>query len=86
MTGTFDDVGSDVSGFSEELVDDDLLGVCLYSVAEGEDGISEVDGFVVNAESLKLEKIGGFCVFRNHYQAIMEKTPQDKLAVSFTVG
>ena len=75
-----------MASFVKELVDDDLLGVCLYSVAEGEDGISEIDGFMVNAESLKLKKIGGFCVFRNHYQAIKEKTPQDKLAVSFTVG
>jgi hypothetical protein len=41
---------------------------------------------MVYAESLKLEKIGGFCIFRNHYQAIKEKTPQDKLAVSFAVG
>ena len=75
-----------MSGFIEELVDDDLLGVCLDGIAEGEDGIDEIDGFVIYAESLKLEKIGGFCVFRNHYQAIMEKTPQDKLAVSFAVG
>ena len=75
-----------MSGFIEELVDDDLLGVCLDGIAEGEDGIDEIDGFVVNAESLKLEKIGGFCVFQNHYQAIKEKTPQDKLAVSFAVG
>ena len=74
-----------MASFVKELVDDDLLGVCLYSVAEGEDGISEIDGFVVNAESLKLEK-NGFGIFRNHYQAIKEKTPQDKLAVSFTVG
>jgi hypothetical protein len=58
----------------------------LDSVAEGKDGIDEIDGFMVNAESLKLKKIGGFCVFRNHYQAIKEKTPQDKLAVSFAVG
>jgi hypothetical protein len=74
-----------MSGFIEELVNDDLLGVCLDGVAEGQDGIGEIDGFMVNAESLKLEKIGGFCVFRNHYQAIKEKTPQDKLAVSFSV-
>jgi hypothetical protein len=40
---------------------------------------------MVNAESLKLKEIGGFCVFRNHYQAIKGKTPQDRLAVSFTV-
>ena len=85
MTGTFNDVGSDVSGFSEELVDDDLLGVCLDGIAEGEDGIDEIDGFVVYAESLKFEEIG-FGIFRNHYQAIKEKTPQDKLAVSFAVG
>ena len=75
-----------MASFGKELVDDDFLGVCFYSVAEGKDGIDEIDGFVVNAESLKLEKIGGFCVFRNHYQAIKEKTPQDKLAVSFAVG
>ena len=71
--------------FGKELVDDDLLGVCLDSVAKGKDGIDEIDGFVVNAQPLKLEKIG-FGIFRNHYQAIKEKTPQDKLAVSFAVG
>ena len=75
-----------MASFGKELVDDNLLGVCLYSVAEGEDGVDEIDGFMVNAEPLKLEEIGGFCVFRNHYQAIKEKTPQDKLAVSFAVG
>jgi hypothetical protein len=62
------------------------LGGGLGGVAEGKDGIGKVDRFVVNAESLKFEEIGGFCVFRNHYQAIKGKTPQDRLAVSFAVG
>ena len=85
MTGTFNDVGGDVSSFVKELVDDNLLGGCLGGVAEGQDGIGEINRLVVNAEPLKLKEIGGFCVFRNHYQAIKGKTPQ-KLVVSFTVG
>ena len=79
MASALNDVGGDMPGFVEELVDDDLLGRCLGGVAEGEDGIGEVDRFVVNAESLKLEEIGGFCGFRNHYQAIKGKTPQEGL-------
>ena len=86
MTCAFDDVGGDMSGFVEKLVDDDLLGGCLGGVAEGKDSIGEVDRLMVNAESLKFEEIGGFCGFRNHYQAIKGKTPQDKLAVSFSFG
>ena len=85
MTCAFDDVGGDVTRFVEKMVNDDFLGGCLGGVAEGKDSIGEVDRLMVNAESLKLKKNGGFCVFRNHYQAIKGKTPQDRLAVSFTV-
>ena len=86
MSGAFDDIGRDLSGFIEKLVDDDFLGGCLGGVAEGEDGIGEVNRLVVNAKSLKFKKVCGFCGFRNHYQAIKGKTPQDKLAVSFSFG
>ena len=81
MTCAFDDVGGDMTRFVEKLVDDDLLGGCLGGVAEGKDSIGEVDRLMVNAESLKLKKIGGFCVFRNHYQAIKGKTPQEACGV-----
>ena len=75
-----------MSGFVNELVDEYFLSGCLTGVTEGEDGIGEIDGLVINTKSFKFEKIGGFGVFRNHYQTIKEKTPQDKLAVSFAVG
>ena len=75
-----------MSGFVDELIDEQPMGGCLGVVTEGEDGIGEVNRLVINTKSLEFKEIGGFCGFRNHYQAIKGKTPQDRLAVSFTVG